>query len=609
MISSDSPATGTALTLAGTAEANSTVTIYSGSSVLGTVTANGSGGWSYTTVQLAAGSYTFTATATDAAGNVSSLSAPIDPTISPNTVTISANGTSQTLSVSNETVALSGSNDTVSLTGNGDAIQVSGNANSLKITGTGNNISVTGSSNSVSVIGSGGNSITLGSGTNTVSFASNSTTASRTFAHSTIASHSVKGASIAATAATTVSGATTSTGNTLNVTSATLLAADSLKGAGSDTLALAGGGTINLNTPYVLTGFTNVTEDNSDTALLLRSGATLSVTLGQGTDSVIGGSTAGSNAIVMLGTGADTVIFTNGTNTVGATQATFLATDSLTGAGADTLALSGGGTINLNTPSVFNGFANVTEDNNDTALVLKNGATVSVTLGHGTDSVIGGSTAGSNATVTLGPGTDTVSFSTGNNTVNATIGSAATLLATDSLTGAGHDTLALSGNSGNINLNQLANFSGFSGINLSGTGDTLTVTNADLTITRLSGNHDTINLGTGIDTIAYTNVNQSTHSGHDNIYAFNTSQDKIDFSAINGLNSNNQSVAINFLTSAPTSIAAHTIDVVISGGNAMVYANASGSTESISSFHGSVPMQIELVGVIAANLSDFILHH
>jgi methionine-rich copper-binding protein CopC len=65
----------TVLVLAGTAEANSTVTLRNGSTSLGTVTANGSGAWSFTTATLANGStYSFNATATDAAGNVSAAS-------------------------------------------------------------------------------------------------------------------------------------------------------------------------------------------------------------------------------------------------------------------------------------------------------------------------------------------------------------------------------------------------------------------------------------------------------------------------------------------------------------------------------------------------------
>ena len=83
-ISSISPDTGVAgdhitsaavLTLTGTAEANSTVTVFDGAKQLGTATANASGAWSYTTGTLASASHSFTATATDAAGNTSVASA------------------------------------------------------------------------------------------------------------------------------------------------------------------------------------------------------------------------------------------------------------------------------------------------------------------------------------------------------------------------------------------------------------------------------------------------------------------------------------------------------------------------------------------------------
>src|SRR5207244_6014776 len=72
------------LVLSGTAEANSLVTITRvGTGVIGTASANGAGAWSfdYTGTTLAEGSYSFTATATDAAGNVSGTSAALNVTI------------------------------------------------------------------------------------------------------------------------------------------------------------------------------------------------------------------------------------------------------------------------------------------------------------------------------------------------------------------------------------------------------------------------------------------------------------------------------------------------------------------------------------------------
>ena len=58
-----------ALTLAGTAEANSTVKVYDGATLLGSALASGTGAWSYTTAVLPNGGHSLTATATDAAGN------------------------------------------------------------------------------------------------------------------------------------------------------------------------------------------------------------------------------------------------------------------------------------------------------------------------------------------------------------------------------------------------------------------------------------------------------------------------------------------------------------------------------------------------------------
>ena len=81
------------LTLTGTAEANSTVKVYDGATLLGTVTANGSGAWSYTTAALANGAHSLTATATDAAGNTSAASATLNVTVdtaAPNTPAIAA---------------------------------------------------------------------------------------------------------------------------------------------------------------------------------------------------------------------------------------------------------------------------------------------------------------------------------------------------------------------------------------------------------------------------------------------------------------------------------------------------------------------------------------
>jgi len=70
-LSVTSSATDTRPTVTGTAEANSIVRLFNGAQQLGSTTANANGSFSVTSSALSNGSYTFTLTATDAAGNVS----------------------------------------------------------------------------------------------------------------------------------------------------------------------------------------------------------------------------------------------------------------------------------------------------------------------------------------------------------------------------------------------------------------------------------------------------------------------------------------------------------------------------------------------------------
>ncbi|MBI5311121.1 MAG: hypothetical protein HZB14_08905, partial [Actinobacteria bacterium] len=68
--------------MSGTAEPNSTVTVYVDGSPVGTALADGSGNWTFTiTPALAQGTYSITATAEDAAGNDSPASSAVDLTI------------------------------------------------------------------------------------------------------------------------------------------------------------------------------------------------------------------------------------------------------------------------------------------------------------------------------------------------------------------------------------------------------------------------------------------------------------------------------------------------------------------------------------------------
>jgi hypothetical protein len=73
--------------LSGTAEANSAITVYDGTTVVGTGTASSTGAWSVTTSALSSGAQPLTATATDAAGTVSAVSQPLDPVVPGSTPT------------------------------------------------------------------------------------------------------------------------------------------------------------------------------------------------------------------------------------------------------------------------------------------------------------------------------------------------------------------------------------------------------------------------------------------------------------------------------------------------------------------------------------------
>jgi hypothetical protein len=95
-------------------------------------------------------------------------------------------------------------------------------------------------------------------------------------------------------------------------------------------------------------------------------------------------------------------------------------------------------------------------------------------------------------------------------------------------------------------------------------------------------------------------------SGHfDTIVDFNHGANHIDIAAISGLNSDNQVVNFNSLTSTPTSIAAHAIDIVTSGGNTVIYVNASWAVQNI----GSSDMEFHLTNLTNVTSADFIIYY
>ncbi|MCE9650505.1 MAG: hypothetical protein K8R18_12860 [Parvibaculum sp.] len=80
-VTGDSLTSDRTITLTGTAERNATVTVYDGATLLGIASADSSGAWTFTTATLDEGAHSFTASATDVAGNTGALSGPLDITI------------------------------------------------------------------------------------------------------------------------------------------------------------------------------------------------------------------------------------------------------------------------------------------------------------------------------------------------------------------------------------------------------------------------------------------------------------------------------------------------------------------------------------------------
>jgi len=93
-IASDTVNSANQVVVTGTAEANSAIKVYDGTTQVGTATTNSSGAWSVTTSALSAGSHALTAKATDVAGNVSAASTVVDPVIGSGSSGSTGSGTS-----------------------------------------------------------------------------------------------------------------------------------------------------------------------------------------------------------------------------------------------------------------------------------------------------------------------------------------------------------------------------------------------------------------------------------------------------------------------------------------------------------------------------------
>ena len=114
------------------------------------------------------------------------------------------------------------------------------------------------------------------------------------------------------------------------------------------------------------------------------------------------------------------------------------------------------------------------------------------------------------------------------------------------------------------------------------------------------GGGDRLTGGGSSDTFVFKAVTNSMPGSFDTIANFDHGADHIDLTAISGADSN-----FNSLTATPTSIAAHTIDIVATGGNTVIYVNASGSAQTI----GSSDMEIHLTNVTNVTSADFLIIH
>ncbi|CAH6661816.1 BapA/Bap/LapF family large adhesin [Pseudocitrobacter vendiensis] len=123
------PTDDTTPTLTGTAEANSTISIFDNGVVIGTAQADGAGNWSFTTPTLTEGAHTITARATDVAGNTSAASTvttvnvDLTPPAAPTDLVVNATGTQVTgHAEAGSTVTILSSTGTVLGTGVADGL-------------------------------------------------------------------------------------------------------------------------------------------------------------------------------------------------------------------------------------------------------------------------------------------------------------------------------------------------------------------------------------------------------------------------------------------------------------------------------------------------------
>ena len=277
------------VTLTGTAEANSSVTVYDGQTAVGSTVANASGAWSYSTGPLANGSQVFTATATDAAGNIGAASTAVDPIIGALTGTLSGTLSGTNSVADGTTLSITGmvnNTGTIALNaaGSGADLAIVGAAT---LTGAGK---VTLSNNIGNVIGSNGTTATLTNANNTISGAGTIGDSQLTLNNQSTINANGSSALVIGTGANTVTNS-----GTLEATSTGGLDIDANVN-NSKTIEALG-----TNTKVVIQGAIT----NTSSGLIFASGSGAQVDLSNAT--VSGGTlqTSGSNAFIETVAGAN----------------------------------------------------------------------------------------------------------------------------------------------------------------------------------------------------------------------------------------------------------------------------------------------------------------
>ena len=465
--------------ITGSAEPNSNVAIFDGVTQLSTVTASVSGSWSYTTTGSVtnASIHTFTANASDAAGNTSALlAARIEGTSGNDTFAF----VSKASLVAPGAVNGNGGADTISMTAavtlnSGDFANVN-SVQTLQLTGASTITLGADAAGIVNVItGTGATSITDSNGvTLSVDAAALADNVTLTLAGS--AAETVTGLQ-GDLAATGVSGA-------LNVTTVAVASGLSIAtGSGSNTItatALTAGQTLTLTGSSAATVTLNAGNlaAGAYTGNLTVTGGTgaNTITVGNGTNTITGG---GGADILTGGTGSDTFNFASAVNLGAATtiaggagndtiQMTAAAT--LTDAGflkassVETLRLTGASTITLGANAASAGIVNVITGNAATSITDSNGVTLNVNaaalannialtlVGSAAEVVtglIGNITAGSLTgalTVTTGDATDNgISITTGSAATSITASGASDIVTVNATALADNLTLTLAG--------------------------------------------------------------------------------------------------------------------------------------------------------------------